>query len=350
MNETASGWQRVNFASPVNISANTTYVASYHTTSGYYSSNQQYFTAQYDNAPLHALADAASGGNGLWQTSGTPTFPAQNYRASNFWVDVVFGQAIAPAPSVTATAPTGAYTIWSNAISPSTTSEADPRAIEVGVKFKSDVAGGISGIRFYKGPLNTGTHTVSLWTAGGALLARSVSVSETASGWQQVNFASPVNISANTTYIASYHTTSGYYSSNEQYFTAQYDNPPLHALADAASGGNGVWQTSSTPTFPTQNYRAGNFWVDVVFATSSCGATLSGTITLAASALDDVGVVGVQFKLDGGNYGLELMTTPYSIPLKTTALPSGCHVITAVARDAAGNQGVASRLVNVSNP
>ena len=142
--------------------------------------------------------------------------------------------------------------------------EFDPRAIELGVKFKSDVDGAISGIRFYKGPSNTGTHTVSLWTTTGTLLARSISVSESASGWQQVNFASPVSISANTTYIASYHTTTGLYSVNEPYFTSQYNNAPLHALADAASGGNGLWKATTSPAFPTENYNASNFWVDVV--------------------------------------------------------------------------------------
>ena len=148
----------------------------------------------------------------------------------------------------------------------------------MGVKFKSDVDGSISGIRFYKGSQNTGTHTVSLWRTNGTLLARAVSTGETASGWQQVNFG-PVNITANTAYVASYHTTSGRYSFNGQYFASQYDNAPLHALADAPSGGNGVWQTNSTPIFPAQNYLAGNFWVDVVFS----GVTTSGPPTIPPS-------------------------------------------------------------------
>jgi Domain of unknown function (DUF4082) len=153
--------------------------------------------------------------------------------------------------------------MWTNAAIPATESAADSRAIEVKVKFRSDIDGVISAIRFYKGSQNTGTHTVSLWSATGELLARAVSTVETASGWQQVDFPA-VNISANTTYIASYHTTAGYYSFNPEYFS-QYNKPALHALGDEASGGNGVWQTSATPALPTQVYLAGNFWVDVVF-------------------------------------------------------------------------------------
>ncbi|WP_037973160.1 DUF4082 domain-containing protein, partial [Streptosporangium amethystogenes] len=94
-------------------------------------------------------------------------------------------------------------------------------------------------IRFYKGPQNTGTHVGSLWTSSGQLLASATFTNETASGWQQVNFPTPVNIAANTTYIASYHTTSGFYSVTRPYFTTQYTNSPLLALANGAEGGNG---------------------------------------------------------------------------------------------------------------
>ena len=134
------------------------------------------------------------------------------------------------------------------------------------MKFKSDVNGVISGIRFYKGSQNIGTHTVSLWTSGGILLAQVQSTNETASGWQQVNFASPVAILANTTYVASYHTTSGYYSITRPYFTTQYDNGLLHALANGASGGNGVYRYTATPNFPSGSYQATNYWVDVMFS------------------------------------------------------------------------------------
>ena len=85
----------------MNISANVTYVASYLTTSGFYSFTSQYFAAEYDNAPLRALADGASGGNGLFQVNGAPIFPTQNFQAGNFWVDVVFASVVTPPPSDT---------------------------------------------------------------------------------------------------------------------------------------------------------------------------------------------------------------------------------------------------------
>jgi hypothetical protein len=67
------------------------------------------------------------------------------------------------------------------------------------------------------------------------------------------------------------------------------------------------------------------------------GATVSGTITVTASASDNRGVAGVQFRLDGTNGGAEDTAAPYSISWDTTGAANGSHTLTAVARDAAGN-------------
>src|SRR5206468_251357 len=60
--------------------------------------------------------------------------------------------------------------LWSSSTTPAVPSQQDAQAAELGVKFKSDVNGSITAIRFYKGSQNTGTHTVSLWTSTGTLL------------------------------------------------------------------------------------------------------------------------------------------------------------------------------------
>jgi hypothetical protein len=67
------------------------------------------------------------------------------------------------------------------------------------------------------------------------------------------------------------------------------------------------------------------------------GSTVSGTINVAASATDNVAVAGVQFKLDGANLGAERSSLPYTVQWNTTTAAAGPHVLTAVARDAAGN-------------
>src|SRR5213078_1466981 len=69
------------------------------------------------------------------------------------------------------------------------------------------------------------------------------------------------------------------------------------------------------------------------------GATVSGAaVTVSATAADNVGVAGVQFKLDGTtNLGAEDTTFPYSVAWNSTTATNGLHTLTAVARDAAGN-------------
>ena len=69
------------------------------------------------------------------------------------------------------------------------------------------------------------------------------------------------------------------------------------------------------------------------------GATVSGTaVAVVASAADDVGVVGVQFLLDGSPLGLEMTSSPYTIVWDSTTASAGSHALTARARDAAGHQ------------
>lgn len=165
---------------------------------------------------------------------------------------------------------TGPYSIWSPSSYPGIATDNDPSPTEVGVKFRTDVAGVIAGLRFYKGSTNTGTHVGDLWTSSGQLLATATFTGESATGWQQVNFASPVAIQSNTTYVASYHTSAGHYAEDDNYFAGQgVDSVPLHALKAGIDGVNGVYINSASPAFPTQNWLSANYWVDVVFDSST---------------------------------------------------------------------------------
>jgi hypothetical protein len=458
-NETASGWQQALFSSPVAITAGTVYVASYLAPAGHYAADNGYFaSAGVDNAPLHALQDGVSGGDGVYAYGSTSSFPSNTWQSSNYWVDVVFSSgsaATAPAaptnvtatagdasavvswtapsdggsaitsytvtpfigstaqtpttvsgsppatsttvtgltngtaytfkvsatnavgtgpasaasntvtPTATATAPaaptnvtatagdasavvswtapsdggsaitsytvtpfigstaqtpttvsgsppatsttvtgltngtaytfkvsatnavgTGpasaasntvtptasagcaACTIWASSATPANSNSGDTGSVELGVKFKADVNGSITGIRFYKGTGNTGTHVGNLWTASGTNLASVTFGNETASGWQQALFSSPVAITAGTVYVASYLAPAGHYAADNGYFaSAGVDNAPLHALQDGVSGGDGVYAYGSTSSFPSNTWQSSNYWVDVVFAT-----------------------------------------------------------------------------------
>ena len=138
------------------------------------------------------------------------------------------------------------------------------------VRFQSDISGYITGIRFYKWSTNTGTHVGNLWTNTGTLLATVTFTGETASGWQTMYFSNPVAISANTPYVASYFTTTGY-AVTTTYFTVGVDNAPLHALASGVDGLNGLYHYNATSIFPAQSTKTSNYWVDVVFNTSPMG-------------------------------------------------------------------------------
>ncbi len=382
--ETPSGWQQLTFDRPVAISANQTYIASYHTNVGRYSVNRSYFvpqsTAAFTRAPLRAMVGGEDGANGVYLYGGH-AFPTNSYLQSNYWVDVVFAPSLGtdgapyvvsqtPAPgavgvpressivvrfSEPVTIPSGALalqgpggaaiassltydsatntatlspsavlapsttytmtvhggaagvkdlfattligdvtwtfttaanivcshcTIWPETAAPSLddvqlAGSGDARAlngIELGVRFRADIAGFISGIRFYKSVGNAGTHTGTLWDNNGTLLATATFSAETPSGWQEVTFSSPVPIQANHTYIASYHAPQGHYAVDHSYFettnTTSFVRSPLRALVSVPGAPNGVFTYDGDPPFFAGTFGESNYWVDVVFSTS----------------------------------------------------------------------------------
>lgn len=159
--------------------------------------------------------------------------------------------------------------LWTSATTPTVASVPDPMAaVNLGVKFKTSDNGYIAGIRFYKGPSNTGTHVGTLWTSSGQKLAEATFSGETATGWQQVKFANPVAVTANTVYVASYHTNVGKFSVDRNYFAnSSLTKGPLQALRNGVSGANGVYLYSSSVGFPNTGWEASNYWVDVIFET-----------------------------------------------------------------------------------
>jgi hypothetical protein len=171
-----------------------------------------------------------------------------------------------PTPPTSPTPPTTtSSTIWDASTTPTVSSDPDTNAVELGVKFSSSADGSITGIRFY------------LWSSTGQLLATATFTGETTSGWQQVNFASPVAIKANTTYVASYLAPAGHYADDHGYFASGYDSGTLHVPANG-----GVFKYGAGGGFPTQAWSASNYWVDVAFTagtTSNTAAspTLAGT-------------------------------------------------------------------------
>jgi hypothetical protein len=119
---------------------------------------------------------------------------------------------------------------------------------------------------------------------------------------------------------------------------------PSHLLVAGSGGGSGGTGGGGGGTPPDTTLPS------VSITVPAAGATVSGNVTVSASASDDVGVVGVQFKRNGVNLGPEVTAAPYSLAWNTGTAADGTYTLTAVARDAAGNsQTSAARSVIVSN-
>ncbi len=231
-------------------------------------------------------------------------------------------------------------TIWSPSTIPGTIADPDVSANELGVKFRSSTNGYIKGVRFYKSSTNTGTHIGNLWTATGTNLAQSTFTGETASGWQEVTFTTPVPITAGTTYIASYHTSTGHYSVDENYFTTSaVVTPYLEALRNGTDGPNGVYAASANSTFPTSTFNSSNYYVDVVFITSLApdntpptivnSSPVNGATTIAINtavsavfneAIDPATINGSTFELRNASNVLVPATVTYNTSTRTALL------------------------------
>jgi hypothetical protein len=205
----------------------------------------------------------------------------------------------------------------------------DPTSVELGVKFSSSSVGIITGLRFYKGPQNSGTHTAHLWSAAGQLLASSTFTNETASGWQQVNLSTPVAIAANTTYIVSYH-SNGYYSETNNYFTKAYVNAPLTAPGSSASGGNGVYAYGSAVTFPTNTWLSSNYFVDVVFSATTAAPPVANAQSGFVAAMNTPLSIQTSALLAGDTdpNNLSLSVTGVSSPSNGTVALTNASTVT----------------------
>ena len=122
-----------------------------------------------DNGPSWHPAN----GRGSWSYTFTPgsngTLTIRT-RATDDSLRMETPRPAARSPSAAVTPPPPGScpcSIWPSTATPAVASDPDSSAIEVGVKFRADQAGFITGIRFYKGSGNTGTHVGSLWSASG---------------------------------------------------------------------------------------------------------------------------------------------------------------------------------------
>jgi hypothetical protein len=175
------------------------------------------------------------------------------------------------------------FTVFQVTDAPAEPTNNDGQGIVLGMKFRATQSGSITGVRYYKGAGTTGTHTGHLWTSTGTLLGSTTFTGETASGWQQALFATPISISPNVTYVVSLFSPSGHYAATDPYFTQAVVNGPLRGLANGEDGPNGLYRYSATSVFPNSSFNSSNYFVDVVFTASGGGGTAPNITTHPSS-------------------------------------------------------------------
>ena len=309
-------------------------MASYFAPNGHYSFDDNFFSTATDSLPLHAPATAdVYGGNGVYGYGASSVFPSGSYHGGNYWVDVEFvPNQGTPDPELSTASTTSLFGVTAT---PSTVAT-DPDPLELGVKFTTDQPGFITGVRFYKGPGNTGTHIGNLWTASGQKIATGRFTNETESGWQTLTFPAPIRVTSGTTYVASYFAPAGHYSFDDNFFATAKDNPPLHAPATSAVyGGNGVYSYGAASQLPTNSYAGGNYWVDVNFA-----ADLTRWVV---SSVDEPGSENTTTYTYDGQGRVNRMLAPVPSGVDCTAsLVAGCKALDITYASASTATGVGS--------
>jgi large repetitive protein len=193
--------------------------------------------------------------------------------------------------------------------------------ITLGVRFKAGFDGFVSAVRFYKhnpiipdGFADTAHNTVQIWTTDGSLLGQATLAyagppTSAPNGWQEVTFSSPITITANTPYVASYLSSSGVYSYQPFGYTDSVVNGPLTAVMDndpEGDGSNGIYFSDVPPPpppqakFPTFSFHSNNYFVDVVYTPSTAPDTaapkvVSTSPTTGATAVDINSFITVTF-------------------------------------------------------
>ncbi|KAK6021449.1 hypothetical protein OSTOST_12878 [Ostertagia ostertagi] len=307
--------------------------------SGYYSSTNPYFTSSVTNGYLTALASGVDGPNGLYiyTTTGNVSGTVNVTATATDNVGVAGVQFLLNGTNLGAEDTASPFTVaWNTLTSANGSYTLTARA--------RDAAGNITTSTGVVVTVNNDTQapTVAISAPTGGTILGTIDVSATASdnvGVTGVQFlldgnnlgaedlVAPYTISWNTTTIVD----------------------GIHTLTAKARDAAGNITTSVAVVVTVQNNPP-----DTQFPTITINAPVAGevagTINVSANASDNVGVIGVQFLLDGVNLGTEDLSSPYSTTWNTKTVTNGTYTLTARARDAAGNVTTsASVIVTVNN-
>ncbi|WP_244931721.1 DUF4082 domain-containing protein [Nocardioides sp. W7] len=181
---------------------------------------------------------------------------------------------------VTVTCPCTVY----GADEPQTAPADDSSGVELGLRFTMAEDGYLTGVRFFKGTGNGGTHVGSVWSPTGERLATATFGNETATGWQRVDFASPVAVAAGEQYVASYTAPNGRYSVETDAFSSiAWLRAPFRVPGGFGAPPSGVY--GAPGNFPQESHANTGYFVEPVYSvTDSSPLTLVGRTPVAGSS------------------------------------------------------------------
>jgi endonuclease/exonuclease/phosphatase family metal-dependent hydrolase len=220
------------------------------------------------------LSDAwtrGGSGNGYTQNAVFPTKRIDYVMLGSAWISPLTAKVVGASSQsdhrpVTATLILPwSQTLFGDRVPGNPVEEEDTRAVELGIKVRSNVNGQIEAIRFYRGTGNGAGYMARLWTSSGTLLAEVPVTDGAIPGWQEATLPTPIPITAGTTYVASYHTSNGRFARDPSGMAGAVVSGNLTAPGSASAGGNGVYRYGGGG-FPNSTYKETNYWVDVRFA------------------------------------------------------------------------------------
>ena len=185
----------------------------------------------------------------------------------------------------------------------------------------------------------------------GALLARSVSGTLVGNTWNTVPISA--TIAANTAYWLIYNANGSSSTRNNMRYSdggsSAYTNNGVTFGTWPASFGSATTVGVTFSIYATYTTDSTGGPPTVAITAPADGASVTGSQAITANAGDAVGVAGVQFKLDGVDFGAEDTVAPYSVNWDTTTSPNGPHTLSAQARNTAGLTATSTISVTVDN-
>lgn len=126
--------------------------------------------------------------------------------------------------------------------------------------------------------------------------------------------------------------------------------PPWQPIVSLTLGGGGEGggggSSNNNSITPTPDTTPPSVSLTVPSANSTVGGS---SVTLTATASDNVAIANVQFKVDGANIGSAITSSPYTTSWNSTVVTDGSHTLYAVAKDTSGNYATSSISVTVRN-